>query len=86
MVASVRYGVMGPDCASRTVHECAALLGLQLENDLRGDTLIVTAMPKGVQRDVLMAVFSEFGEIEHAAVASNMRGFGELYESFASCN
>jgi hypothetical protein len=78
MVASVRHGVMEPECGSRSIHECAALLGLQLASDLPGNALIVTGMPKWVQAPDLLAAFKEFGEIESAAVASGDRGFGEL--------
>jgi hypothetical protein len=77
MVASVRHGVMDPECGSRAIHECAALLGLQLASNIPGDTLIVSGMPKWVQRNDLLSAFSEFGEIEAAAVAANRRGFGE---------
>jgi len=78
MVASVRHGVMDPECGSRAIHECAALLGLQLACTIPGNTLIVTGMPKWVQRNDLLSAFSEFGEIEAAAVAAERRGFGEL--------
>ena len=78
MVASVRRGVMDPECGSRAIHECAALLGLQLACSIQGNTLIVSGMPKSVQRNELLSAFREFGEIEAAAVAANKRGFGEL--------
>jgi hypothetical protein len=76
MVASVRHGVMDPECGSRAIHECAAILGLQLASKIPGDTLIVSGMPKWVSQDDLRSAFSEFGEIEAAAVAANRRGFG----------
>jgi hypothetical protein len=78
MVASVRHGVMEPECGSRSIHECAALLGLQLATNLPGDALIVTGMPKSVQAADLLPAFKEFGEIESVAVAAGDRGFGEL--------
>lgn len=78
MVASVRYGVMDPLSASRTIHECAALLGLQLAATLPGDTVIVSGMPKRAKREDLVAAFEEFGEIRDAAVAPKRRGFGKL--------
>lgn len=78
MVASVRHGVMDPGCGSRTIHECAALLGLQLASNIPGNALIVTGMPKWVKAPDLIVAFAEFGEIESAAVSSNRRGFGEL--------
>ena len=77
MVASVRHGVMDPECGSRAIHECAAILGLQLASKIPGNTLIVSGMPKWVSQDDLRSAFSEFGEIEAAAVAANRRGFGE---------
>lgn len=78
MVASVRHGIMDPECGSRAIHECAALLGLQLASNIPGNALIVTGMPKWVKAPDLIAAFSEFGEIESAAVSSNRRGFGEF--------
>ena len=78
MVASVRHGVMDPEHGSLTIHECAALLGLQLAADIPGNTLIVTGMPKGVTKPDMEAAFSEFGEIDNAAVSSNRRGFGKI--------
>ena len=81
MVASVRHGVMDPEAGSRAIHECAALLGLQLASGIPGNTLIVTGMPKWVKRTDLLSAFSEFGEIEDAAVAAERRGFGKLSTS-----
>lgn len=87
MVGSVRHGVMDPECGSRAIHECAALLGLQLASNIPGNTLIVSGMPKWVQRNDLLSAFSEFGEIEAAAVAANRRGFGASlrYVRVSSC-
>eukprot|EP00546_Thalassionema_frauenfeldii_P015737 CAMPEP_0178913192 /NCGR_PEP_ID=MMETSP0786-20121207/10703_1 /TAXON_ID=186022 /ORGANISM="Thalassionema frauenfeldii, Strain CCMP 1798" /LENGTH=636 /DNA_ID=CAMNT_0020585901 /DNA_START=465 /DNA_END=2375 /DNA_ORIENTATION=- len=76
MVASVRHGVMKPDEAARTIHECAALLGLELASDIAEDTVIVTGLRKNVTKSDLELTFREFGEIDEAAVASNSRGFG----------
>ena len=76
MVASVRHGVLGPEEASRSIHECAALLGLQLATEIPIETLIVTGMRKTVTAADLVDAFSEFGEILEAAVAPNQRGFG----------
>ena len=42
MVSSVRHGVLGPDDASRAIHECAALLELQLASDLPVNTVIIS--------------------------------------------
>lgn len=77
MVATVRHGFMDPECASRTIHECGALLGLQLAHDIPGNALIVTGMPRTVKTPDFITAFSKFGEIESAAVSSNSRGFGE---------
>ena len=78
MVASVRRGVLGPDDASRAIHECAALLGLQLATEIPVTTLIITGMRKTVNAKDMIKAFKEFGEISEAAVASNQRGFGIL--------
>lgn len=76
MVASVRHGVLGPEEASRSIHESAALLGLQLATEIPVTTLIITGMRKTVTAGDMTAAFDEFGEISEAAVASNQRGFG----------
>ncbi|CAJ1945406.1 unnamed protein product [Cylindrotheca closterium] len=78
MVASVRQGVLGPDDASRTIHECAALLGLQLASEIPVTTLIVTGMRKNVSARDMIDTFCEFGQISEAAVAPNKRDFGIL--------
>lgn len=78
MVASVRHGVLGPEEASRSIHECAALLGLQLATEIPVTTLIITGMRKTVTADDLVEAFAEFGDISEAAVASNQRGFGKF--------
>jgi hypothetical protein len=76
MVSSVRQGIVGPDDGSRTIHECAALLHLQLANDLPVTTVILSGMRKTVTSKDVVASFRKFGVIEDAAVASNQRGFG----------
>lgn len=76
MVASVRHGIIAPEEASRTIHECAAMLGLQLVEDIPETALIVTGMRKMVERRDVIDAFKEFGEIEDAAVSPNARGFG----------
>lgn len=76
MVASVRHGVLGPEEASRSIHECAALLGLQLATEIPVTTIIVSGMRKTVTTADMIDVFSEFGHVTEAAVASNQRGFG----------
>lgn len=77
MVASVRRGDITPEDASRIIHGCAALLGLQLAEDIPETTLIVTGMRKSATREDFVAGFQMFGEIESAAVSSNQRGFGK---------
>ena len=84
MVASVRHGVLGPEEASRSIHECAALLGLQLATEIPVTTLIVSGMRKTVTAADMIDVFSEFGEIQEAAVASNQRGFGMFWHIIPS--
>ncbi|GFH44900.1 hypothetical protein CTEN210_01374 [Chaetoceros tenuissimus] len=76
MVAMVRRGIMSPEDASRTIHGSAALLGLQLAENLPETTLIVTGMRKQVTTDHVMKAFEEFGEIESVGVSTNERGFG----------
>ena len=77
MVASVRHGVISPEDASRTIHGCAALLGLQLAEDIPETTLIVTGMRKSVSREEVREAFKRFGDIESVGVSSNRRGFGK---------
>lgn len=81
MVSSVRQGVLGPDDASRTIHECAALLGLQLATEIPVTTLIVTGMRKTVSAQDMIDAFCEFGQISEAAVAPNKRDFGKCCTS-----
>jgi hypothetical protein len=76
MVSKVRRGVMTPDDASRTIHGSAAMLGLQLAENLPETALIVTGMRKQVTKEHIVKAFKEFGEIESAAVSSKERGFG----------
>eukprot|EP00980_Cylindrotheca_fusiformis_P006838 scaffold1429_cov110-Cylindrotheca_fusiformis.AAC.10 len=78
MVGSVRQGHLGPDDASRTIHECAALLGLQLASEIPVTTLIVTGMRKTVSAIDMIDAFGEFGQISDVAVAPNKRDFGIL--------
>eukprot|EP00980_Cylindrotheca_fusiformis_P006841 scaffold1429_cov110-Cylindrotheca_fusiformis.AAC.13 len=78
MVGSVRHGHLGPEDASRTIHECAALLGLQLASEIPVTTLIVTGMRKTVSARDMRDAFGEFGQISEAAVAPNKRDFGIL--------
>jgi RNA recognition motif. (a.k.a. RRM, RBD, or RNP domain) len=85
MVASVRHGVLGPSDASRTIHECAALLGLQLAVEIPVTTLIISGMRKNVTAQDIINTFSEFGNVSIAAVAPTERGFGILrFKNIAS--
>jgi len=76
MVSLVRYDVISPDDASRSIHCCAALLGLDLEEEIPETAVIVSGMRKTVTTEDLINAFQEFGEIENAAVSPNKRGFG----------
>jgi hypothetical protein len=76
MVSSVRYGVLLADDASRTIHESAALLGLELANDLPMTTVIISGMRKQATPNNMIKALQEFGDIDTAAVAPNERGFG----------
>lgn len=78
MVASVRHGVLGPSDASRTIHECAALLGLQLAAEIPVTTVVISGMRKNVTAQDIIDTFSEFGNVSTAAVAPSERGFGIL--------
>jgi hypothetical protein len=75
MVASVRHGVLDASDASRTIHESAALLELQLANELPMTTVIVSGMRMSIDASVIVGVLDQFGDIDTAAVASGERGF-----------
>ena len=70
MVASVRHGVLGPSDASRSIHECAALLGLQLAADIPVTTVVISGMRKKATATDIIETFSEFGKVATAAVAT----------------
>lgn len=78
MVTSVRHGVIVAEDASRTIHEAAAILGLQLADELPVTTVIVSGMRKTTTAYEMEKVMHEFGDIDIAAVASGKRGFGIL--------
>ena len=78
MTASVRYGIVGPDDASRTIHECAGLLGLQLAAEIPETTIVISGMRKKATEDDIRKAFKVFGDVAIAAVAPNERGFGIL--------
>ena len=88
MVTSVRHGILGPDDASLSIHECAALLGLQLATEIPVVTLIITGMRKTVAAGDMVDAFAEFGDIADAAVSSNQRGFGRYLKGLLAliCN
>jgi hypothetical protein len=75
MVASVRNGVLEADDASRAIHESAALLELELANELPMTTVIVSGMRMSIEASVIVAALDDFGDIDTAAVASGERGF-----------
>ena len=77
MVISVRQGFMNPDDASRTIHECASLLNLQLATHLPATCIILSGMRKTATANDVTRAFRRFGAIDDAAVASNERGFGK---------
>lgn len=76
MAAFVMQGVMPSEDAARTIHECAAMLGLPLYTDIEKTTLIVTGLRKTAEKSYLRQSFKEFGEIVGVAVARGQRGFG----------
>ena len=76
MVTSVRFGVIVAEDASRTIHESAAILGLQLAEDLPVTTVIISGLRKTTRATDIIHALNEFGEIDVAAVASGKRGFG----------
>ena len=78
MVASVRHFVLKPEDASRSIHECAALLGLPLASEIPLTTILITGMSKTVASVDILDAFDEFGEISEAAVATYPLGFGIL--------
>lgn len=85
MVVRVRQGVLGPDDASRIIHECAALLGLQLATQIPDTTMIVNGMRKTVSAEDMKDTFGKFGQISEAAVAPDRRDFGKctFFDFFA---
>jgi hypothetical protein len=76
MVTSVRHGVIVAEDASRTIHESAAILGLQLAEELPMTTVIISGMRKMTTAEDMQRALHEFGDIDEAAVASGKRGFG----------
>lgn len=77
MVLQVKQGILQPEDASRTVHGCAALLGLQLLKEVSKTTLIVTGLRKTAEKKFLQESFTSFGDIIGVAVAPGQRGFGK---------
>ena len=76
MVTTVRTGMMDPEDASRTIHECAHLMDLQLANQLMVQTILLSGMQKTTTAADVIKTFRQFGPVDDAAVASNQRGFG----------
>lgn len=76
MVATVRQGAIEPQDASRAIHGCAAMLGLQLAEAFPENALLVTGMRMTVRTKDVSDAFKVFGEIENVAVTPNERGFG----------
>ena len=76
MVASVRKGYIGPDDASRAIHECGALLGVQLAAEMPSTTIAITGLRKNATAQDIQRAFSKFGQVVTAEVAPNQRGFG----------
>lgn len=80
MVITVRQGMISSSEATRAIHCCATMLGLQLENNLPNNVLLVTGMRKtndlSLGRSHLVEAFKPFGNIEGAAIAPINRGFG----------
>lgn len=69
MTKSVRYGVIGPDDASRTIHECAVLLGLKLAADIPVTTVLLSNMPNHVTVEEIRKTFTVYGNISTIAIA-----------------
>jgi RNA recognition motif-containing protein len=78
MVVSVRKGYIGPEDASRTIHECGALLGVQLAAEMPATTIAITGLRKNATGQDIYRAFSKFGQVVTAEVAPNQRGFGIL--------
>ncbi len=76
LVAYVLHGVIVADDASRTIHESAAMLGLELAAEIPENTVIVTGLRKNVTTAHLESAFREFGDLDEVAIASDARGFG----------
>ena len=79
MVYTVRQG-LSPSDGTLAIHSCAAMLGVQLEQDLPNNVLLVTGLLKTRDtargRQNLIEAFEPFGAIESAAIASSNKGFG----------
>jgi len=86
LVTDVRYKVITPETASRTVHECAALLELKLKRELPETSILVSGMRKTCKKEDLVKVFMRLkvgdiklkeSDIEDAEVITE-RGFGVI--------
>lgn len=76
MTASVLHKVIGPEDATRTIHEIAVLLGLRLSSELPMTTILVAGMRQKAREADMRRTFGMFGDVTVAAVAPNERGFG----------
>jgi len=78
MIRTVEHGVIDPNDASRTIHECAGLLGLNLAADIPDTTILISGMRKTATENDIHKAFSVFGNVATIAVAPNEKGFGIL--------
>merc|ERR1712194_390932 len=78
MTASVLHKVIGPEDATRTIHEIAVLLGLKLASELSVTTILISGMRKKANEADIHKTFSVYGDVATAAVAPNDKGFGIL--------
>lgn len=81
-VISVRDGLLTPDDATRTILECAVLLGLEVAADdggfiINNTTVLLKGMVKTTTAsDIRQSFGGKFGPMESVAVATGNKGFG----------
>ena len=78
MVACARTGIVAPEDGSRTIHACAALLGLPLANQIPQTDIVLTGMLKTTTAKDVERTFHQYGVVVAAAVASGEKGFGKF--------
>mmetsp|Transcript_19114 Transcript_19114/g.44395 ORF Transcript_19114/g.44395 Transcript_19114/m.44395 type:complete len:760 (-) Transcript_19114:511-2790(-) len=78
MIASVVQKLIGPEDATRTIHEIAVLLELKLASDLSVATILISGMRKKATAADIRKTFRFFGDVVTAAIAPNEKGFGIL--------